>query len=167
MVRLGNGDHEERELENDEDDRTEQGAGQPSGKLGAAIAAAALLALALSGPASAKQVQLYKFEKFFNGADSTAGAFTTGLGKVEINQNNGNVYTAERRGSDLQVSQFNAAGAAQLWSRPPRSQLLLGRWRRVRRTGHGLGRLGPHQRLLCDGRHEREKRFAPSTRMGP
>lgn len=89
----------------------------------AAVLLAAVGMLALAGTASAHLVYPYKFQGYFDGHDSTAGAFTTSLSKVAINQGNGNLYVLDLRlksGStyqrELWISQFNSSGVAQNFS---------------------------------------------------
>jgi hypothetical protein len=81
-----------------------------------ALSAAVLALLALSASASAKQITPYAFDRFFDGTGSTAGAFTSGIKRVEINQSNNRVYTLEDRGSEILISQFDENGASQLWT---------------------------------------------------
>ena len=81
-----------------------------------ALSAAALALLALSASASAKQITPYKFDRFIDGAGSTAGTFTSGIKRVEVNQSNGRVYTLEDRGESILLSQFDENGAPQVWT---------------------------------------------------
>ena len=87
----------------------------------AALAAALVAALSLAGPAAAKQIHPYKFQGFFTGSDSTAGAFSEGLSKIEMNQENGDVYVLDNRpppgfGSPTPtISLFTPAGTAKVF----------------------------------------------------
>jgi hypothetical protein len=79
----------------------------------AALAAITVAALSFAGPASATQVTPYHFSGFFTGSDSTAGAFTEGLSKIEINQANGDVYVLDEGSST--ISLFNSSGTAKVF----------------------------------------------------
>ncbi|HEX6228457.1 MAG TPA: hypothetical protein VFZ41_03230, partial [Solirubrobacterales bacterium] len=83
------------------------------------LLSAAAIALAMSAPAAAKEVTPYAFDRFFDGTGSTAGPFTTGIKRVEVNQSNDRVYTLEDRGTEILISQFDQNGAAQLWTGQP------------------------------------------------
>src|SRR5262245_50291687 len=85
-------------------------------KITTALLTAAVAALTLAGTASAKQIQQYKFEGFFDGTGSTAGVFTGNLSRVALNDSNGRVYVMDAHGGIADISQFNAAGVAQNWS---------------------------------------------------
>jgi len=86
----------------------------------AALAVSTVALAAVVATSSAHQVSPYQYDKSFNGADSTGGAFSKFLSRLDINQSNGMVYaldaTGEGFGSTLKLSQFNAAGEAQNWS---------------------------------------------------
>src|SRR5690348_10068616 len=72
----------------------------------AALLLSAVAALALAGVASAHLVYPYEFEKSFKGTDSTAGAMTTAVHGLTINQANGNVYVLDEHNGHSDISQF-------------------------------------------------------------
>jgi hypothetical protein len=71
--------------------------------------------LALAGSASAKQIHTYTAAGTFDGSTSTAGAFTSSLGKLDIAQGTGNLYVQD----GANVIQFNSAGTPVLFSGVP------------------------------------------------
>ena len=84
-----------------------------------ALAAGILALLSSVGTASAHQLFQYEFEKSFNGADSTAGAFTTGVKGIALNQSGHRVYVLDQHpvvpccGPEGDwISQFNLSGEA-------------------------------------------------------
>ena len=87
------------------------------GRIGAFAAVLAASLLALVASASAHQLEIYKFQKFFTGSDATGGAFSSSIAGVAVNNSNGRVYVLDiAPGEKLRVSQFNANGEAQLFS---------------------------------------------------
>jgi hypothetical protein len=84
--------------------------------LTAALSVSIVGLLAGAPGASAHQLEIYKFQKFFTGADATGGAFSGAINGVAINNANGRVYVLDSNAGSLRLSQFNANGEAQLFT---------------------------------------------------
>ena len=84
-----------------------------------AIASVAAGLLAMAASAGAHQLYQYEFEKSFNGSGSTAGAFTTGIKGIAIDQADHHLYVLDNHpwfeiccSTPAYISQFNLSGEA-------------------------------------------------------
>src|SRR6478735_4610435 len=84
----------------------------------AALAACVAAVLSLAGTASAHQLYQYEFEKSITGADTTQGAFTSGIRGIALNQAGHRIYVLDRHpapccsGEPTWISQLNLNGEA-------------------------------------------------------